>query len=78
MYQKIELIKRQMEYFQPTEEWHPHKYNLFHHRLEVIINDLLVIQATVEKSENSPENGILKKEVSSLLEKYQTLREKYY
>lgn len=78
MNEKLELLKCQLKYFRPTAEWQPQKYNSFLQKMETIIADLIEIKDELKADKNNPDQQQLIKTVSSLLEEYTALREKYY
>jgi hypothetical protein len=78
MNEKLEQMKRQLEYFIPTGEWQPQKYNTFLHKLETIIADLTEIENLLKADKSNSNHQQLIKKVSSLLERYTAIREKYY
>ena len=72
---KLKEIETQLIYFQPTNEWQPQKYNVFLQRLEEIIKELLLI---IEELKNENTNQVQLKIAEDLLQKYFSVREKYF
>ena len=72
---KLKAIETQLIYFQPTNEWQPQKYNVFVKHLEQIISGLILM---IEGLKNTNAHQEQLKIAEDLLQKYLTLREKYF